>query len=221
MSKNKITSVQCPNCRRSSKVTIWESINVDLDPEMRVRVLNDSVFTFVCSSCGFRQGMAYPCLYHNQKLKFMVWWMEANDVMRKNDFAQINNSPIKMPGYRLRVVSTLNRLKEKILIFDHQMDDRAIELLKRYVWSAYLEDKGFSEDRVYFSGANLESEYPEIELVAIDSSGESKSFTISGKNGYPRALEMLHSEFNVPKQEAQRWKVVDHTYWNLAESGRG
>lgn len=221
MSKNKTSTVQCPNCQESCHVTIWESINVFLDPEMRQQVLDESIYSFVCPSCGFRQYLAYPFLYHDQTSKFMVWWLFADDDMRKNDFAQLNNSLIQIPGYRLRVVSSLNQLKEKIVIFQHQMDDRAIELLKRYIWSAYLEDKGFALDRIYFGRANLESEYPEIELVAIDRSGESRSFAASGKNGYPRALELLHESFKVPKQETQRWKVVDHTYWDLAENGKG
>jgi predicted RNA-binding Zn-ribbon protein involved in translation (DUF1610 family) len=221
MSKHTTTTYQCPNCKKSSNVTIWQSINVDLDPEMRERVLDESAFTFVCPSCGFRQGLAYASLYHDLTLKFMVYWLPAANETKHQDFAELNKSAIQEPGYRLRVVSTLNRMKEKILIFGHRMDDRAIELLKRFMWSSYLEDIGTPRNKVYFSGANLQSEYPEIELVAITDSGQSRTFKVGGKNGYPRALEILHRDFKVPTHDVQQWKIVDHTYWDLAEKGKG
>jgi hypothetical protein len=204
-----------------TNITIWQSINVDLDPEMREQVLSDQAYTFVCPSCRFRQGLAYTSLYHDQSQKFMVYWLPNADSMQEKDFSELNKNAIQQPGYRLRVVSTLNRLKEKILIFGHGMDDRAIELLKRYIWSAFLEDKGISRDRVYFGNANLRAEFPEIELVAITPSGESRTFNVSGKSGYPRALNMLHEEFKVSKSDVQKWRIIDHTYWDLAEKGKG
>jgi hypothetical protein len=220
-SRRTTSTFQCPTCRRSSHAGLWESINADLDPGMREQVLNGRAFTFVCPSCGSRETLTYASLYHDPTRKFMVWWMpEAND-MEEQDLARMNSDPAQMLGYRLRVVSTLSRLREKILIFEHQLDDRAVELLKRYIWSAFLEDEGFPRNQVYFSAANLRSEHPDIELVAFDGSGQGRGFTASGKNAYPRALEMLHGKFKVVAQAAPRWRVVDHTYWDLAEEGKG
>ena len=221
MSKHTTTTYQCPNCRKSSTVKIWQSINVTINPELKDQVLDESAFAFVCPSCSFKQGLAYASLYHDQSLKFMAYWLPNADEMKEHDFAELNKNAIQETGYRLRVVSTLNRLKEKILIFEHRMDDRAIELLKRFVWSSQLEDNNVPRDRVYFSGSNVQFDYPEIELVAITNSGQSRTFTVSGKNGYPRALETLHKEFKVPNYNALQWKIVDHTYWDLAEKGKG
>jgi hypothetical protein len=126
-----------------------------------------------------------------------------------------------MQGYKLRIVASINRLIEKILIFDHGLDDRAIELLKRYLYSAHFEAQGISRHDIYFSGAEPNAEQSELEFALIDSYGSQRCFRVSGKSGYPRALVMLHREFKVPEAETTRWRVVDCNYWDLAEQGKG
>ena len=126
-----------------------------------------------------------------------------------------------MDGYKLRMVNSINRLIEKILIFDHGLDDRAIEILKRYLWSAQFEAQGISETDIYFSSAGPNGEICELNFALIDPSGSERFFSVDWETSYARALILLHREFNVPEIETTRWCVVDNNYWDLAEQGKG
>jgi len=222
MSKNTTTPHQCPRCGKTSEITIWQSINVDLDPDLKDKVLDESLFSFRCNSCSFHQGVAYASLYNDMTKQFMVYWIPSDESdLSQQTFDDLQKTVLAKSGYRLRVVPTLNRLKEKILIFDCDLDDRAIELIKRFVWSTRLEDQGILRNRVFFSGMQFKDGYPAIDLVFSTQSNQSRTIQVSGKNAYPRATEILHSDFRVPKIEKPKWKVVDHTYWAIAESGNG
>lgn len=222
MSKSTQTTYICPNCRRPSNFTIWQSINVTLNPELKIQLLDGRLLTFACPICTFRQAMSYSILYHDQNGRFMIWWApEAEHGERRNHFPELDRYAVNLSGYRLRLVPTVNRLLEKIFIFDNGLDDRALELLKRYIWSAYLEEKGVQNDCLYISGVDYEGEHPTIQVSALAPGRGEQTFSISGRGGYPRALEMLYDRFNVSVQEIASWRIIDYTYWEIAESGSG
>jgi len=222
MSSSTTRKFNCPGCSQSSEVTIWESINVGLDPELKQKVLDGTLFSFECPVCGHKESLVYATLYHDQERRFMTWWMPSVDGKKPHEsLEELNKNRIKLLNYRLRLVPSLNRLKEKILIFENDLDDRVIELLKLVVWSSKLEVMGILKDQIYFNGANTAPGYPEIEFVAFTQQWETKSFQVNGKEWYPRASEVLHQEFKVPEQENTEWRIVDHTYWNLVENGKG
>lgn len=43
--------IPCPSCGRTGEFTRWDSINVDLDPEMRDQAKNGSIFMGIPSAC--------------------------------------------------------------------------------------------------------------------------------------------------------------------------
>jgi len=221
MSKSSDISYTCPRCQKQSRFTVWQSINVDLDPSLKQKVMDGSLFVFHCLYCGFSQEVGYSVLYHDQRNRYMVWWIpEGENGYQQYNKMELNQIAHTLPGYRLRLVPTFNRLREKIYIFDCGLDDRAIEILKRYVWSAFLEDQGIQISQVYFSDSYQESEYPAIELTILVPGGNQRIIKVSGKNGYPRALELLKKK-KVPDHEFTQWRIIDHTYWDLAERGEG
>jgi Zn ribbon nucleic-acid-binding protein len=57
MSKSSDISYTCPRCQKQSRFTIWQSINVDLDPSLKQKVMDGSLFVFHCLYCGFSQKL--------------------------------------------------------------------------------------------------------------------------------------------------------------------
>lgn len=221
MSKSSDISYTCPRCQKQSRFTVWQSINVDLDPLLKKQVMDGSLFVFHCPFCGFSQEVGYSVLYHDQRNRYMIWWIpEEENGKQQYNVVELNQYARTLPGYRLRLVPSFNRLREKIYIFDCGLDDRAIEILKRYVWSAYLEDQGIQISLVFFSDSYQEGEYPAIELAILAPGGNHRIIKASGKNGYPRAVELLKKN-KVPNQELTKWRTIDHTYWDLADRGEG
>jgi len=52
MSKSSEVQIQCPDCKKESSFTIWDSVNVDLDPELKQAVMDGSLFQFQCPFCS-------------------------------------------------------------------------------------------------------------------------------------------------------------------------
>ena len=52
MSRHHIEKVTCPSCHHEGDFELWDSINTALDPEMKEKVLNKSIFLYTCPSCG-------------------------------------------------------------------------------------------------------------------------------------------------------------------------
>ena len=44
MSKHHMEKLTCPSCHHDGDFEVWDSINTVLDPEMKEKVLNQSIF---------------------------------------------------------------------------------------------------------------------------------------------------------------------------------
>lgn len=134
MSKYMINEIVCPNCGNKQSATVWESVNVSLNPECKDQILNDQFFQFKCEKCNKDMQLAYNCLYNDISKREMIWLIpELTDEIKK----EINQAyTIQVDGrdfgkmYLDRIVDTPNGLKEKIIIFDEGYDDRIIEIIK-------------------------------------------------------------------------------------------
>ena len=65
--------VSCKNCNKQTEVELRQSINVALDPELKARVKDGSLFVWECPYCGQRNLALYQTLYHDPDAKLMVW----------------------------------------------------------------------------------------------------------------------------------------------------
>ena len=102
---------------------------------------------------------------------------------------------------------------EKILIFDDDLDDKPLEMLKYYIRETHL-SKGEdpNETVLYFGGRDVVEEEGEVVLINKLSGPDKKSFRVpigkyqEIKNGYTDFYPDL-----LP--EAGRWLRVDENYF--------
>lgn len=113
----------CPQCGEAGPLTIWNSINVTQQPDVRRQIENLSLFEWVCPNCGKTCLVLHPCLYHDMENEFMVWFAPDNEVQDGAQFSQLDH-------YTLRTTHTPNEFREKINILERHLDDRAVELTK-------------------------------------------------------------------------------------------
>lgn len=119
----------CQKCGHERVVDIYKSINSETDPELKAAVMDGSAFLWECPDCGTSNLLAYECLYHDPKDKYMVWMLPFGEPEGPEKDA-IMNQTRSMGDYRLRVVSNAGDLMEKVIIFDAGLDDRCMELVK-------------------------------------------------------------------------------------------
>lgn len=136
--------IACPRCGHSQPFTIWESINGASDPALREKVISGEVFDYHCSHCGQTSRVGYPLLYHDPDRSLMIFMAQkehreaayqALDALLKFPF-----SPAATGAYTLRAVTQPPELAEKILIMEHGLDDRVIEMNKLFIHANYMKD---------------------------------------------------------------------------------
>ena len=66
--------ITCPACNTEGSYTVWDSVNVDLNPELKSKVMNGSLFTWICPNCKKSFNAPYSFLYHDMKHNFMVYF---------------------------------------------------------------------------------------------------------------------------------------------------
>ncbi len=120
--------VRCPGCGAASEARMWSGINAEVNPNLRLSVLDESLFDWHCPRCGYEAMLAYPCLYHDKGRRFMIYILPGEPDAGKA--AGIAAQFPQLRGVRKRVTGSLPTLKEKILLFEDGLDDRAAELVK-------------------------------------------------------------------------------------------
>lgn len=133
MSRHRIVKVKCPKCGNKVSASIWDSVNVDLDPDEKPKVLDGTFFQVTCQDCHFVSNLNYPCLYHDMVNRIMVQYVlnvdEAQECMEMYDDIQ-RKFDNRLDVYRIRIVLSQRELLEKVRIFDAGYDDRVIEIMK-------------------------------------------------------------------------------------------
>ena len=147
MSRNHIESVTCPGCGKEADFTVWDSVNITLDPDLREKVLTGDLFKFTCPECGHTTIVNYPVLYHDMENKIMIYFVmseegyqAAYDACTFSGFPETEDNKDILKSfqenthdYLYRIVFTQNSLREKINIFDRGKDDRILELMKVFM----------------------------------------------------------------------------------------
>ncbi|MBQ3693014.1 MAG: CpXC domain-containing protein [Clostridia bacterium] len=134
--RDKVT-VKCPGCGKSLEVEQWSAVNGDKNPQQKLKILNGTLFTVTCTKCGRENTVGYPLLYSDPKVNCMIWLVYDDDEVKhitdyykasKTEISETNEDVDK--ECRQRIVRDAHRLREKIMIFDSNFDDKIIEIAK-------------------------------------------------------------------------------------------
>lgn len=129
MSKSHIEEITCPRCHERGEFEVWDSINADLNPDLKERLFSNELFIYTCPRCGVHIRIRYGFLYHDMEHKFMILF--NFDKPDGFDYSTLEiPEEFGLEGYIYRVVCGLTRLKEKITILEKGLDDLVIEHMK-------------------------------------------------------------------------------------------
>ena len=151
MSINTKQSIKCPKCGQMEDMTVWNSITVKDSQDLKNDLLTGKVNIFRCPSCSHMGLMPTPLLYHDEDKKLMISFSPSNDAeLSEKLYKEIcetskkSGEMEKLEGYNLRFVTDYNELLEKILIFDNDLNDKAIEVIKLMI---LMQESDKADDR--------------------------------------------------------------------------
>ena len=116
----------CSKCHKQTEIDVRQSINVALDPELKTRVKDGSLFLWECPYCGARNLARYQTLYHDPDSKLMVWLLPGEEQPPQ----AVEEAVKELEGYTLRRVKDVGELIEKVNIHDAGLEDTTIEMCK-------------------------------------------------------------------------------------------
>ena len=183
----------CSKCGEKSEITVYRSINISENPELKEKIRNGSLFIWECPHCRQANLAKYESLYHDPEGKIMIWLMPSGD-LSETQMQAISNHTKAMGKYRLRLVKDVGELMEKILIFDAGLDDMAIEMCKYVTKMELVSKKRAGSENLagaVFHFHRLEENDGMKSLVFIyPASGQMMSINI-GYNVYEDSLGIL------------------------------
>lgn len=197
----------CRTCGHAQPETVWRSINVTLDPELKQSLLNGEINVFACSACGTKALILQDLLYHDMA-KGLVVWLRPTDG-RDADTSDPSAGDLIARVWRhylLRVVTSRNELIEKVLIFENDLDDRVLEVMKVALEQGGAE-KGI-EPGLLYAGMISRGVPAREELVFIQPATGSQ--WVMRKDKYDELAQVLQHYFDEPHDG--QWTVVDREY---------
>jgi len=75
MSLHEVVVVPCPGCETETKVTIWKSLNVSIDPEAKELLLAGKINVLHCPKCNDDYVLGTPLMYHDMQNRFTVHYV--------------------------------------------------------------------------------------------------------------------------------------------------
>ena len=146
MSKSHVEKINCKHCGKEIELTIWDSVNATLDPDLREKlIVRGDFYEYKCPHCGMVETNTYPILYHDMERKFMVYSGPLSDVMQyyKTNQEQLKKMDEMFPGmskdYTYLGVTSPNELVEKIIVIENGYDYRIAVIYKLFFISFYNE----------------------------------------------------------------------------------
>ena len=124
--------IKCEECGKVFDVTIYESINVTLNPELKEKVIHGDIYCFECPYCHHQHYIQYPFLYHDMEHKFMI--NQGSFGLLMNYYEEMKGSKINidfprfMDGYVNIGVTSYRDLCSKIAILEKGLDYRVATL---------------------------------------------------------------------------------------------
>ena len=136
-------SAQCPHSNAEIEIPYVEEVNIAKQPEAKEAILSGKFFKYTCPECGKVISTAGPLLYHDPDVPTMIYFVPTGFDASTDKLDEMLSLIQGMEGdkaslYQARLVSTVDKLLEKIYIQDAKLDDRIVELVKL----AYLKHYG-------------------------------------------------------------------------------
>lgn len=143
--------VQCPFCGASNQFTGYQSVTVNLDASLRSKVKDKSIFQHSCRACSRDITVVHDLLYHDADAQKLVWFIDSGDPGGME--AELDKFSLRFPkSYQKRLVYTLDELTEKIVIYEHNLNDLYVHMLKL----GMTMDNDIATETLRFNGVSAE-----------------------------------------------------------------
>lgn len=125
MSSFRNIKITCPACNTEGEYTVWDSVNVDLDPDLKSKVMDGSLFTWVCPNCKKSFNAPYSFLYHDMTHNFMVQFnAERSHIIPFAEYLRVMENELDMNSIAALAAKFREDNPKMNILFDSMTEDR-------------------------------------------------------------------------------------------------
>ncbi len=180
MSLHHSETIICPSCHTEQSVLLWDSVNVQTDPELKEKLLSGKLFCFSCANCGAENKINQALLYHDPEKHLLIW-----SVLHPEDAAEINNigsvnlfDSLELgPECRHRIALTRNELFELIHVYDAGLDDRLVAFMK-IIMNGMLRKQKIESSEILFLGMEADGAEKKLSFHIRDVNGTCSCYAL-------------------------------------------
>ena len=145
MSSFRNIKITCPACNTEGSYTVWDSVNVDLDPELKSKVMDGSLFTWICPNCKQSFNAPYSFLYHDMTHNFMVYFeSEKSHIIPFAEYLRVMENGLDMKVIAAITERFRDENPQMNILFDSISADKKLQFsileLSNGIW-AFTERK--------------------------------------------------------------------------------
>lgn len=129
MSLEQQISYSCPHCNSKQSLQFYKSVNVTLQPELKSKVLSGQLNSQTCNHCHKEINIMSGFLYHDMEQRLLLTFNPDKvdtDTSISDMIAEFGDK-----GYIIRIVNSYPKLVEYIKLFDLQLNDQVINIVKK------------------------------------------------------------------------------------------
>lgn len=134
--------VRCPHCDHEQEARLAHGVHAVRAPEVRDQIFARTFHAITCAACGRTFVAQRPLVYTDTERKHWIHvalveqrarWPELEDQTEEVFERAFTGSPLAREiaeRMKVRLVFGLDELREKLVIWQSNLDDRAVECLK-------------------------------------------------------------------------------------------
>lgn len=127
MSSFRTIKITCPDCNTEGSYTVWDSVNVDLDPELKSKVMDGSLFTWICPNCKKSFNAPYSFLYHDMTHNFMVQFdASRSHIIPFAEYLRVLENELDMNVIEAIAENFRDANPQQDILFDSMTNDKEI-----------------------------------------------------------------------------------------------
>lgn len=172
MSIKKNVRISCPKCSHKQNVELYESINIDENPDLKNSLFYNSLNRIACENCEFDFRVDLPFVYLDPKNKIFIHLIPENQT---NNFSEILNefdviiesisfASKKETDLNIRLVTSRSELIELIYMTESNINQRIIEYIKYEIYEKNKKKLNPENHRLLL---NIEDSSPEKLMFVI------------------------------------------------------
>jgi len=139
MSKKRAHEIACPFCGHEQRVELWDSIDVNMEPELRDALLLNRINNIECEKCDKRFRIDKPLVYQDREQDIFIHFdplvgsrtladVEASFSTAMEEMIRLLPKDIPVPETGL--VVEWSELVERVFMMEEGLDPRLVEHIK-------------------------------------------------------------------------------------------